>query len=101
MKNAANDLKKKLAKAQKDAKDKGLKELDPLFKQLQEGIENLNKKDDLDRKKAMISLNNMAKSLEERGFKHRLCRDHTIVIDHDQGSAICEIDFSLIDPDPV
>ena len=66
IKRSAEELKKKILQQQKKAEEKGLKDAEVLFKKLQEGIDQLSSKDNLDRKNALIELNNLAKDLEKR-----------------------------------
>jgi hypothetical protein len=66
IKRSAEELKKKILEQQKKAEEKGLKDAEVLFKKLQEGIDQLSSKDNLDRKNALIELNNLAKDLEKR-----------------------------------
>ena len=63
---SAKKLKDGLARAKKKAEDKGLENTDALLKELQKGIDELANKEDIDRKKAMVKINNMAKDLKER-----------------------------------
>lgn len=63
---SAKQLKERLARAEKKAKEKGLTDTDALLKELQKGIDELANKGDVDRKKAMVKINNMAKDLKER-----------------------------------
>jgi hypothetical protein len=63
---SAQELKKRLAKKQQEASDKDLKQLDDLFMKLREGVEDLTSKDQTDRRKAMIKMNDLAKTLQQR-----------------------------------
>jgi len=63
---SAKQLKERLARAKKKAQENGLEDTDALLKELQKGIEELASKGDMDRKKAMVKINNMAKDLKER-----------------------------------
>ena len=63
---AAQELKKRLARTEKKAEEQGLKETDLLFKQLQQGLNELTQKDNLERKDALVKLNDLAKNLEKR-----------------------------------
>ncbi|MCL4201489.1 MAG: hypothetical protein KJ000_03280 [Pirellulaceae bacterium] len=63
---SAQELKKRLARAEAKAQEKGLEDTDLLFKQLQEGLEDLADKSGVDRKAALAKMNDLAKSLEKR-----------------------------------
>jgi hypothetical protein len=63
---SAKKLQERLARAEKKAQDKGLEDTDILFKQLQKGIDDLANKSDVDRKKAMVKINDLAKSMQEK-----------------------------------
>ncbi len=63
---STKELKKRLARAEKKAQEKGLEDTDLIFKQLQQGLEELADKSDVDRKDAMVKMNDLAKSLEKR-----------------------------------
>lgn len=63
---SAKQLKERLARAEKKAKDKGLENTDALLKELQKGIDDLANKGEADRKKAMVKINNLAKDVKER-----------------------------------
>jgi hypothetical protein len=63
---SAEALKKRLERAEKKAEDKGLKDADVLLKELKKGLEELANKDDVDRKNALVKLNDLAKNVEQR-----------------------------------
>ena len=63
---AAESARKKLAEQRKQAEREGLKSAEGLFKQIEAGIRELAEKKDLDRTKAAVKLNDLAKQLEER-----------------------------------
>jgi len=65
-KTAAESLRKKIAEQVKKAKDKNLKEAEGLFKQIEQGTRELAEKQNVDRTKAAVKLNDLAKQLEER-----------------------------------
>jgi hypothetical protein len=66
-KTAVESLRKKLALLQKQAeKEKGLKDANGLFKQIEQGTRELTQKDQVDRTKAAVKLNDLAKQLDER-----------------------------------
>ena len=66
VKKSTEELKKKIEAQRKKAEEKGLHDADAIFKQLQDGLEKLSSKDDVDRKKALVELNDLAKTLEKR-----------------------------------
>lgn len=66
VKKSAEELKKKIADRRKDAEQRGLEDADLLLKKLQEGVEQLNAKEQVDRKAAMVKINDLAKELEKR-----------------------------------
>jgi hypothetical protein len=66
IKKSADELKRKLAERRKKAEEQGLKEAGDLIKKLEKGVENLARKDDMDRKNAMVKLNDLAKELQQR-----------------------------------
>jgi hypothetical protein len=59
-------LRKKLAEPQKEAAEKGLKDLSDLLKKIEAATKDLVKKDAVDQKQALIKLNDLAKELEKR-----------------------------------
>jgi hypothetical protein len=63
---SAQELKKRLARTEAKAQEKGLEDTDLLFKQLQKGLEDLADKSGVDRKAALAKMNDLAKSLEKR-----------------------------------
>jgi hypothetical protein len=66
VKNSAEALKKQLARAEKKAEQQGLKDMDALLKELQKGLDELTSKEEVDRKNALVKLNDVSKSLEQR-----------------------------------
>ena len=66
IKASTKELQKKLAKKREEAQKKGLQDAEDLFRKLTQGIDELNKKDDLDQRKAMVKMNDFAKELAER-----------------------------------
>jgi len=67
VKRSVESLREKLAALQKQAeRDKNLKEANGLFKQIEKGTRELSQKDGVDRTKATVKLNDLAKQLEER-----------------------------------
>ncbi len=69
VKKSAQQLKKRLARAEKKDQGKELSDTDLLLKGLQKGLDELSNKANVDRKKALVKLNDMAKHLEERRKK--------------------------------
>jgi hypothetical protein len=63
---SAQELKKRLARAEAKAQEQGLEDADVIFKQLQKGLEDLADKSGVDRKSALAKMNDLAKSLEKR-----------------------------------
>lgn len=66
---AAQQLKRKLQQQRRQAEAQGLKEAEELFQKLETDLDKITKKDSLDRKDAMIALNDLKKQLEERREK--------------------------------
>jgi hypothetical protein len=66
IKNANDSLRKKLEEQRKLADKQGLKEAGDLFKQIEQGTKELTEIKDIDRTKAAVKLNDLAKQLEER-----------------------------------
>ncbi len=66
IKSAAEELKRRIAQRRKSAQQKGLKDAEELFKKIEQGANDLANKDDVDRKKAMIEINDLAKQIEKR-----------------------------------
>ncbi|MFV1966908.1 MAG: hypothetical protein ACC628_15895 [Pirellulaceae bacterium] len=66
VKRSAKELEKRLAKRQKEAEEKGLERLDDMIMKLRKGVDELTSKDDASRKKAMIKMNDLAKTLQQR-----------------------------------
>lgn len=66
---SAKELQKRLAEVKKKAEEEGLKDADAIFKELQKGLNELTAKNDIDRKNALVKINNLAKDLEKRREK--------------------------------
>ena len=66
VKKSSDSLRKKVAAQRKQLSEKGLKDAEAVLKELDQGLRDLNKKTDGDRKKAMIKLNNLADKLQDR-----------------------------------
>ncbi|MGD9637341.1 MAG: hypothetical protein AB7G28_17550 [Pirellulales bacterium] len=63
---AAESARKKLEEQRKEAERRGLKEAESLFKRIEAQTDDLAKKKDLDRTKAAVKLNDLARQLTER-----------------------------------
>ncbi len=63
---AAESARKKLEEQRKEAERRGLKEAEGLFKKIEAQTDDLAKKKDLDRTKAAVKLNDLARQLAER-----------------------------------
>ena len=66
MHDSAEVLRRKLAQQRKEATEKGLQDAGDLFKKIEEGIKDLASKQGVDRKQALVELNDLAKQLEAR-----------------------------------
>lgn len=66
---ATKKLRERLIERRKQAAEKGLKEAEGLFRELEKESEKLAKASDVDRKKAMVKLNDLAKQLQQRREK--------------------------------
>ncbi len=64
--NSTENLKKKLEERQKKAIEQGLKDADELFNKLEQGIDSLHSKEDVDQKQALVKLNDLARDLQQR-----------------------------------
>jgi hypothetical protein len=60
------ELKKRIAAQRRKAESLGLKDVEPIFRQLEKGVDRLRDSDQPDRQRAMIKLNDLAKDLERR-----------------------------------
>jgi len=69
IKTSTEQLRKQLAQRRKEAEARGLKDSEQLFQRLEEATERLTRADDLDRKEALVKLNDVMKELEERKDK--------------------------------
>jgi hypothetical protein len=63
---SAEVLRKNLEQKKKEAAEQGLKDAGDLFKKIEEAARELSKKDGVDRKQALVKLNDLAKELENR-----------------------------------
>jgi myosin heavy subunit len=66
IKTSAQELQKKLEKKKEEALKQGLQDAEELFKKLTNGIDELHKNDEVDQKKALVKLNDLAKELAQR-----------------------------------
>lgn len=66
VKKSAEELKKKVEERRNASQARGLEDADLLLKKLQEGLEQLSAKDQMDRKTAMVKINDLSKELEKR-----------------------------------
>ncbi len=66
VKAVASQLKKRIAQQKRKADAQGLKEAKELFERMESDLDKITKKQDLDRKQAMIAMNDLKKQLEER-----------------------------------
>ena len=66
VKHSAEALKKRLERLEQKAEQKGLKDMDVLLKELQKGLDEVTSQHEVDRKQALVKLNDVAKSLEQR-----------------------------------
>ena len=65
-KTAVDSLRKKIEERQKEAREKGLKAAEGLFKQIEQGTRDLTERKDVDRTKAAVKLNDLARELDQR-----------------------------------
>ena len=66
IKRSTQALKARLAEKQKRVEESGLKDAEQLFKKLHMGLDEMSKDGDVDRKKALVKINDLAKELEQR-----------------------------------
>ncbi|MDP7014271.1 MAG: hypothetical protein QGG36_00575, partial [Pirellulaceae bacterium] len=66
IKKSHDNLRKELKKKQRELEAKGLKDADALFREIDKKLGKIDNKSDVDKKKALIQLKNMEKSLDER-----------------------------------
>lgn len=66
IKTSTQELQKKLAKKKEEALKHGLQDAEELFKKIVNGLDDLQKKDDIDQQKALVKLNDLAKELAQR-----------------------------------
>ncbi len=66
---SAKQLQKRLARAEKKIQEKNLTDAEVLLKELRAGIDELTRKSTLNRKDALVRMNNLAETLEQRRDK--------------------------------
>jgi hypothetical protein len=66
VKRSAKKLQEQLDRVKRKAEEKGLADADVLFRELRNGLEELVTKTDVDHKKALVTMNDLAKSLQDR-----------------------------------
>ena len=66
IKRSAQALKTRLAEKQKRVEESGLKDAEQIFKKLHQGLDEMSKNGDVDRKKALVKINDLAKELDQR-----------------------------------
>ncbi len=64
--NSTQALKKKIQQRRENAAEQGLEEAGELFKKIEEGMEDLRKREDVDRQKAMVKLNDLVQEIKQR-----------------------------------
>lgn len=63
---SAQALKERLAEKQKRLEESGLEDAEQIFKKLHQGLDEMSKDGKVDRKQALVKINNLAKELEQR-----------------------------------
>ncbi|TWU44023.1 hypothetical protein Q31b_15580 [Novipirellula aureliae] len=66
VKTAASQLKKRIDQQKRKAEAAGLKDAEALFEKIGADLDKISKREDMDRKQAMLALNDLKKELEER-----------------------------------
>jgi hypothetical protein len=66
VKSSAKQLQQKLAEKKEKAAKEGLKDAERIFAELEKGMKDLGAKENVDRKQAMVKLNDLSKDLEKR-----------------------------------
>jgi len=66
VKTAASQLKKRIEQQKRKAEAAGLKEAEALFEKIGADLDKISKRENMDRKQAMIALNDLKKEIEER-----------------------------------
>ncbi len=66
VKTVATQLKKRIQQQKRKAESEGLKEAEELFQKMEADLDQISKRENMDRKEALIALNDLKKQLEER-----------------------------------
>lgn len=66
VKTAASQLKKRIQQQRRKAEAEGLKEAEALFEKMESDLDHITSRQDMNRKEAMIAMNDLKKQLEER-----------------------------------
>jgi hypothetical protein len=66
IKRSAQELKARLAEKQKRLEESGLEDAEQIFKKLHQGLDEMSKDGKVDRKQALVKINDLAKELEQR-----------------------------------
>ena len=66
IKKSTEAMRKRMAQRRKDAEQQGLEEAEELFKKIQQGLDDLAADNKVDRKKALVKINDLAKEIEKR-----------------------------------
>ena len=66
VKTVTEQLKKRLQQQRRQAEADGLKEAEALFQKLERQVDDINRREEIDRKEALIALNDIKKQLEEK-----------------------------------
>lgn len=66
IKRSAQELKARLAKKRERVEESGLKDAEQIFKKLHMGLDEMSKDGNVDRKKALVKINDLAKELQQR-----------------------------------
>jgi rubrerythrin len=89
--NSTKILKKKLEQRRQQAAEKGLEEAGDLFKKIERGMDDLAKKEDVNRQKALVKLNDLVQDIKQRqqqlGSKDDLRKQLNHLKDLSQGPA--------------
>lgn len=88
---AAEALRKRIAERRKELEKRGLEDAEGIFKKIEESSSELAKKNDIDRTKAVVKLNDLGKELEQRrreiGGKEELQKQFNNLKDFKKGPA--------------
>lgn len=66
VKNSTQTLKKRIEQQRQSAVERGLEDAGELFKKIEQGMEQLEKREDVDRQTAMVKLNDLVKEIKDR-----------------------------------